>query len=61
TSAVLRKDESVSIAWKTVNDCVKTQNRRMSNFWPIQPGGRGSSPCLKAGVSAAKKFDEKPA
>ena len=61
TSAVLRKDESVSIAWKTVNDCVKTQNRRRSNFWPIQPGGRGSSPCLKAGVSAAKKFDEKPA
>ena len=52
------KDESVSITWKTVSGCAKTRNRRMSNFWPIQPGGRGSSPCLKAGVSAAKEFDE---
>src|SRR5208337_2447422 len=57
-SAGPRKDESVSITWKTVSGCAKTRNRRMSNFWPIQPGGRGSSPCLKAGVSAAMKFDE---
>jgi len=31
----------------------------MSNFWPIQPGERGSSRPLKERISAAKKFDEK--
>ena len=29
--------------------------RDVANFKLFQAGGRGSSPCLKAGVSAAKK------
>jgi hypothetical protein len=54
----LRKAESACIAWKTASGYARTRSRRICRFWLIRPRGHGSSPCLKAGVSAATNSDE---